>query len=525
MRVVFRADVSVTIGTGHVMRCLTLADALRARGAECRFVTRALPGHLGAVIEDRGFDVALLPAPDGPAPTGPPDHAGWAGVSWEQDLAETRNAMAAADWLIVDHYAFDARWQRGLADRAARIMVIDDLADRPHAASVLLDQNLGRAATDYDRLVPEACRRLIGPEHALLRPEFAALRATALARRKGAGLAHLMISMGGMDVADATSTVLRALAGADLPPDLRISVVMGSHAPALAHVRDLATRIPWPTEVLVDVKDMASLMADADLAIGAGGGTTWERCCLGLPGIIVETAANQAGGVAAMEKAGAALGTGPLSDPAFGNRLVAALGQAQRTRDDLSSRAAGICDGQGASRVAEVLATTRLSVRLARPDDAENIWRWRNDGAASAFYLNPNPTPLADHLVWFENALNSPERDMLVIELFGTPVAHVRLDQIEGSPDKANVSIYLNPDFRGRNLASQVLGAAVSSTFAQSVGCFRAQVHVDNIPSLRAFQRAGFCLTEQHGNYASFEYIMKSENARGNSMANEGRSL
>jgi UDP-2,4-diacetamido-2,4,6-trideoxy-beta-L-altropyranose hydrolase len=359
MRVVFRTDASVTIGTGHVMRCLTLADALRARGAECHFVTRALPGHLGALIIERGHGVTLLAAPAGNAvmPSGPPAHAAWAGVPWEQDLAETRAACGPADWLIIDHYAFDARWQRGLADRAERIMVIDDLADRPHVATLLLDQNLGREAADYDRLVPDACRRLIGPRFALLRPEFSAKRGASLQRRAGAELLHLLISMGGTDVVDATSTVLRALANATLPKNLRLSVVMGSRAPALGRVRELAAQMPWPTEVLVDVIDMARLMADADLAIGAGGSTTWERCCLGLPSIIVETAANQAGAVAAMQQVGAAIGTGPLSDPAFGERLVAAMEQllepaicARLTQVSLE-----LCPGDGTERVAHLL--------------------------------------------------------------------------------------------------------------------------------------------------------------------------
>lgn len=216
-RVLFRTDASVTMGIGHVMRCLTLADALRASGAECRFVTRDLPGHLAAVIAQRGFAVSLLPAPSGPVPVDPPAHAAWAGVSWQQDLADTLSVLPQADWLVVDHYALDARWQQGLRDRVGRIMVIDDLADRPHAAALLLDQNLGREAADYDGLLPETCHRLTGPRFALLRPEFAALREAVLARRQTPRLAHLLITMGGMDAIDATSNVLRALKLADLP--------------------------------------------------------------------------------------------------------------------------------------------------------------------------------------------------------------------------------------------------------------------------------------------------------------------
>lgn len=358
MRVVFRADASVTIGTGHVMRCLTLADTLRARGTDCQFVTRDLPGHLAALIADRGFAVSLLDAPSGPAPSGPPDHAAWAGVTWQQDLAETRAAINRADWLIVDHYAFDARWQTGLADRIGRIMVIDDLADRPHAAALLLDQNLGRAAQDYDGLVPDDCHILTGPRFALLRPEFAAARAAALAHPPRQ--AHLMITMGGMDAIDATSAVLMTLKAADLPRDLRISVVLGSRSPALERVGELVAQLSQPSEVLVDVRDMAGLMAEADLAISAGGSTIWELCCLGLPSIVVETAANQQGISKALEKAGAALGVGQLSDPAFGERLDAAISALlmPETNLCLSDAASKLCNGNGAAYVAQCLIQT-----------------------------------------------------------------------------------------------------------------------------------------------------------------------
>lgn len=357
MRVAFRADASVTIGTGHVMRCLTLADTLQVLGADCRFITRDLPGHLGALIADRGFATSLLDAPTGLAPSGPLEHKAWAGVTWEHDLVNTRAAIDRADWLVVDHYAFDARWQRELRSQVGRIMVIDDLADRSHAADLLLDQNLGRVTQDYDGLVPSDCQILTGPRFALLRPEFAAHREASLARRAIARLSHLMISMGGTDIVDATSAVLRALAQADLPDDLLISVVMGSHAPALGRVRALAATMPWSTRLLVDVGDMAALMTDADLAIGAGGSTTWERCCLGLPSIIIETAANQADAVAAMEDAGAALGTGPLAHPAFGERLVMAVEGLRDTesRALLGQISSGMCAGDGAARVAKIM--------------------------------------------------------------------------------------------------------------------------------------------------------------------------
>jgi len=524
MRVTFRTDASVAIGTGHVMRCLTLANALRARGGECHFVTRALPGHLGQLIVDQGFDLSLLAAPSSKEKvSGPPVHAPWACVPWEQDLAETRAVVSKVDWLVIDHYAFDARWQSGLADRADRTLVIDDLADRPHAATLLLDQNLGREAHDYDGLVPEDCRRLIGPRFAMLRPEFSALRTKSLARRGQTKLSHLMISMGGTDVVDATSTVLRALTGADLPPDLRLTVVMGSRAPALDSVRELSAQMPWPTNVLVDVKDMASLMADADLAIGAGGSTTWERCCLGLPTVVVETAANQACAVARIQNIGAALGTGPLLATEFRERLLAGVERACTMRDELSARAAQICDGDGASRVADRLLAKPITVRKAQFADAENVWRWRNDGAALVFYRNPNPTPLTEHLAWFDAELSSAKRDLLIVEVGGAAAAHVRLDKALENTNKAEVSIYLNPSFRGKGLAADLLSAALNSQYAEELTHCYAQVHVENTRSSKVFVRAGFGCVSRSGDFLKLGHIKPS--ADGNETLTKGRGF
>ncbi len=355
MIVAFRADASIEIGTGHVMRCLTLAHALRSGGANCRFIMRDLPGHLAKQVSDAGFDVSLLPAPDGPVPAGPPAHAGWAGVVWEKDSAETRALLDSdpPDWLIVDHYAFDARWQKAARPSKTKCMVIDDLADRPHDCDILLDQNFGHQKSLYDGLVPASCQCLMGPQYALLRPEFAALRAQSLARRKDGVLQRLLITMGGVDAADATSAVLKAMRGASLPQDLQVVVIMGAKAPALAQVRALANAMPWPCDVLVDVPDMAHHMAMADLAISAGGGTTWERCCLGLPSIIVETAENQAGVAKAMAKAGAALDPGPLRSPGFVEGCYKGLRDAADPAHlgAMSKRAAAICDGNGVRRV------------------------------------------------------------------------------------------------------------------------------------------------------------------------------
>lgn len=233
-------------------------------------------------------------------------------------------------------------------------MVIDDLADRAHQCDMLLDQNLGRQATDYVGLVPNECTVLAGPQYALLRPEFAALREYSLERRKQPKLQNLLITMGGVDQPNATGKVLEALKQSALPDDIRIDVVMGAKAPWLAAVKGIARDMPWPTDVLVNVADMAQRMADCDLAIGAAGGTSWERCCLGVPTIMVVLADNQWSGAQALQNAQAACLLGNI--PAI-SRLPAALVQLeQRTElERMSLMSTRITDGLGATRVTDSL--------------------------------------------------------------------------------------------------------------------------------------------------------------------------
>lgn len=356
--VIFRADASLTMGAGHVMRCLTLADGLKARGPECVFICREHPGNLLDMIRARGFAAHALPmGGEGDSVEGSPAHAAWLGATREADAEQCLALLdgRAIDWLVVDHYALDARWERRLRPACRKLMVIDDLADRPHDCDLLLDQNLGRRPEDYADRVPGHCRILAGPVYALLRPEFAALREYSLARRAAPRLERLLISLGGVDKDNVTGRVLEALKDCVLTDGLRITVVMGARAPWIEEVRSLARGMPWATEVRVDVNDMAGLMADSDLAIGAAGGTAWERACLGLPCLLLVLADNQRPGAEALGVAGGVI---PLDGgPALAGELRLAL---ERFLDPARLRDMGIAisrvaDGLGVGRVVRAM--------------------------------------------------------------------------------------------------------------------------------------------------------------------------
>lgn len=352
--VAFRVDASLEIGTGHVMRCLTLADALRTKGFLCHFITRKVEGHQFELIARRGHFV--IPLDDhskvSDHPSAASDQA-WLGVDLNTEIAQSRRALGQSvfDWLVVDHYALDRRWECALRPACKKIFVIDDLANRPHECDLLLDQNLGRTALDYDTLIDKCTPTLIGPKYALLRPEFAALREKSLERRsKESQLRQILITLGGIDQGNCTERVLEELAKGSFAASVKIKVVMGTQAPWLQRVRIAADRMPFPTEILVGVDNMALLMTESDLAIGAAGSTSWERCCLGLPTIQMVLAPNQIEAASALSNAGAAI---TISDVSTISEQIQKLTQMKLS--SLSTKSANICNGEGAQLVRDAL--------------------------------------------------------------------------------------------------------------------------------------------------------------------------
>ena len=357
MKVVFRADASVQIGTGHIMRCLTLADELTRQGHECRFICREHEGHLGELVSRKGYELTRLHAGGSTkldsSGNGNTAYADWLGASWQQDAEQTIEALAPfeADWLVVDHYVLGARWEQQVSKAVGQIMVIDDLADRNHKCALLLDQNLGRSPSDYDGLVPQDCLRLIGPEYALLRPEFSELRERSLKRRAQPELKRILISLGGVDRTNVTGQVLEALAATELPKDTHVDIVMGAAAPYLEEISQQAARLPFKATVNVNVSDMAERMCLADLSIGAVGSTSWERCCLGLPAVLVVLADNQKSAAKALRDSGAAIIADNKKSVTDELMRIVSLEDKTRVLGRMTQLGVGFVDGLGCVRV------------------------------------------------------------------------------------------------------------------------------------------------------------------------------
>lgn len=299
MNVVFRVDASARMGIGHLMRCLTLAESLRERGVQLRFICREHTGNLIAHLRQKAMPVTVLPAPAINHTASGEDYAVWLGVTPAEDAEQTIEALNGEkpDWLVVDHYGLDAGWEQRLRPHVGKLMVIDDLASRHHDCDVLLDQNYSvEGERRYAGLVPDACKLLVGPRYALLRPEYAAYRRT-LRTREGQ-VTRALVFFGGSDPQNMTGVTLEALSHTELR-HLDVDVVIGANNPHREALEKQSMARPQ-TAIYGLRPHLADLMMQADLAIGAGGTTTWERLCLGLPSLVVSIAENQVPSCAAL---------------------------------------------------------------------------------------------------------------------------------------------------------------------------------------------------------------------------------
>ena len=294
MQIIFRVDSSSIIGSGHLMRCLTLAQQYRKEGYSVTFVCRELEGNLAGLVKEQGFQLYMLPvAKKDETLTG---YGKWLTVTQEQDAAETVSILQKfgnVDRVVVDSYAIDETWEKIVRPNTKEIFVIDDLANRKHDCDILLDQNYYlNKAERYIGLVPEHCKMLLGPRYTLLRDEF--YEAKEKMKPRDGQLHNILVFYGGVDATDETSKAIKALrrlnANGELP-DVEITVVVGGSNARKDDIAIFCQKAGF--QYLCQVNNMAELMAEADLMLGAGGTTTWERCFLTLPSIVTAVAENQ----------------------------------------------------------------------------------------------------------------------------------------------------------------------------------------------------------------------------------------
>lgn len=506
--VLFRVDAGLAIGSGHVMRSLALAEALRRQGARVVWIMRPQPSDLRQLIKSKAFEVRPLPsaAPADSAEADRGEYERWLGAPWEVDALQTLQALSLSDTrpdlLIVDHYGIDARWERSVRPHVERLVVIDDLVNRSHDCDILVAPTAGLSPSLYRRLVPRHCRIFAGVSYALIASEFAERRSESITRRQARRgvVRRILVCFGGVDRTDLTSACIRALRQSRF--DGRLDVVLGAEAPHKETVAGLLNAYFPSCRLHIAPASMASLMVEADLSIGAAGVMAWERCAMGLPAIVMCAAANQEEVASALAGHGAAVVVEPSGEleESLAERIHELLRDPVRV-DQMGKRAAGVCDGLGAARTALVLSPEQardgkaVTLRLARASDRQRLFKWQTHPSTRQYARKPGPPQYAEHCRWVRERIQDPRCLFHIIEYDMRPAGVVRLDALDQSR-MFEISIYIDPEMKQRGIARAALrGIRRLLPWAE----LHAWVMPGNVASQRLFEGAGY--TYHDGRY------------------------
>ncbi len=492
MNVAFRVDASEQIGTGHFMRCLTLADQLKKQAAHISFFSRNLPAHLSDMLIKREINLIELPPSSIDCSVEDLPHSSWLGCSQSQDAQATVKALSNKDWhwLIVDHYGLDKRWEKKVSQCVKKIMVIDDIADRQHACDVLLDQNYYvDMQTRYKGKVPLHSQLLLGPRYTILRDEFRASREKVKVRI--GEIKKILVFFGGVDFDNYTLKTMEALS--ELNRGLHVDVVIGASHPFKDQIEKFCTKYNFSLHVQISY--IAKLMAEADLSIGAGGTAIWERCCLGLPTICICTAENQRKQIADAAELGL------LYAPMLGEDLkesiqihVQALLSNNQLTNFISKEGMKLVDGKGILIVASLIECELIEMKKATHHDSKNIFEWRNNKQIRDVSGNSELISWAEHQYWFDKVLNDTNRHLLIGEIEKKQIGVVRFDI---DKDVAEVSIYLIPKKNYIGKGKSLLSASerwlkINHPELKSIN---ARVFYSNLASKELFFGSGYRIT------------------------------
>lgn len=492
-RLLIRADANPEMGTGHVMRCLALAQAWQDTGGEASFVVAYEMPKIEPRLIAEGFSVHHISAAPGS----------------EEDAVQT-DALAVsmkACFVVVDGYHFGSQYQRLIKGSGNRLLFIDDYGHAgSYCSDLVLNQNLYATEDLYKKREPFT-QLLLGPSFVLLRREFNSWH--GLSKKTPHAASKVLVTLGGSDPDNVTLKVIESLQSLAIGGIEVTAVVGGSNAHA-NRLEAAAKDSRIPLRLVRSATNMQELMAWADMAISSGGTTSWEMAFMGLPALIVVLAENQAAVAEKLEHAGAALNLG-WHDELTCQKIRSAVENLMidsEKRESISRRGQQLVDGFGANRVVDAIWEKIIHFRYAAEDDCELIYKWANDAEARAASFHPGIITLEEHRSWFHKKLMNPDCIFLIsLDDAGTPIGEVRFD-LEG--DEAIMSINIGREFRGNGLASPIIHGSVNELFRRSSASrVNAFIKVQNLRSAKAFERAGFSRIEQKsmGENDAYHYL------------------
>jgi UDP-2,4-diacetamido-2,4,6-trideoxy-beta-L-altropyranose hydrolase len=498
MQVVIRVDSSLLIGSGHLMRSLTLAEELRRNGLEVTFISRAHDGNMNFMISKKGFKVLELPKPKLKQPVRSSkigdNYSQWLGVSQKQDAKESIHIFGSIyfDWLIVDHYGLDEVWEKRLKPYVRNMMVIDDIANRVHHCDLLLDQNwFKNKEKRYNGLVPETCTKLLGPQYVLLRREF--FKVDIKSKIKRGKINRIFIFFGGSDPNNLTGMALEALLKKDLL-DIDVDVVIGESNLSVKELKKLVEKRP-NTILHVQINNIAEIISKADLAIGSGGGNIWERIYLQVPSITISFAENQDIILRDLAINGILENLGNYSNINKNILAKKIMEKVNKPSDLLGQikKMKKLIIRDGSPRITDWLIgdlkTKEWEVKSVTKSDSELLWIWANDSQIRENSLKKNKIAKKDHEKWFKNKLNDKKCTLYIVFIENQPVGQVRFD-VERK--FAYIDFSIAKHFRSRKLGRKLLYLSIEKFRQHSVLSLLGEVIPGNITSEQIFESLDF---------------------------------
>lgn len=478
-----RTDASTQMGTGHLMRCLALAQAWKDSGGKVAFITACESAGLLQRLSDEDFQIVTVEGSY-------PDPADWKATS--QVLAAHPNA-----WVVLDGYHFDPVYQIRIKEAGHPLLVIDDMAHLEHYyADIVLNQNLHAEQLNYP--CEFYTQLLLGTQYVLLRREF--LQWQDWKREIPEVARKVLVTLGGSDPDNVTLKVIRVINKLKLR-DLEAKVVIGPSNPHMTSLTEAVHHSPFTIHLLPSVEDMPELMTWADVAISGGGSTCWEMAFLGLPNVVLELAENQRGIAEGLDSRGVALNVGwyaEISKLDLAQTLKTLMFNPAR-RKTMSEEGQKLVHGTGTDKIVSVmhkatqsaLLSDHLQVRPARLEDVELLWRWTNDQVVRANSFHPDSIPYDKHIEWYQEKLQSPNTCIWMLGLDREPAGQVRYDRVD--TDEAVISFSIAADYRGKGISTKAL-VLTSGMACRELGVKRLKgvVFLSNEASRHAFAKAGF---------------------------------
>jgi UDP-2,4-diacetamido-2,4,6-trideoxy-beta-L-altropyranose hydrolase len=494
MKLLIRADVTIQMGTGHVMRCLALAQAVHRRGGIVQFAMAACPVPLQKRLIQEGFRIHCILRNDLGSLLDAQDT-----VKLAQDLQ--------IDWLCVDGYQFGTDYQYYLKKMGCRSLFLDDYGHAsPYCAEWILNQNSSAHDRDYQTRSSQT-NLLLGERYTLLRQEFWNWRGWQRKIREIPS--HLLITLGGSDPDNLTSWVLTALQQFT-HLKFEITVIVGGTNPHLKSLTEIASHSIHSVEVLNNVTDMPSHMVQADLAISAGGSTTWELALLGLPSLLIVAAENQAPIAQMLHESGIAISLGPSStlDPDRFFKLLQQLCESTEQRKAMSQKGQTLIDGEGCDRVIMAMQGDRIRLRPAKWSDCEQIWQWTNDPTTRQASFQSDLILWEPHCQWFQQQLDDADSLFwIALDRHDRPVGQVRFQG--SSTTMPVISMSVDPAYRQQGFGTEILTMAIDKLLREtSVLGISAWIKAENLSSIRSFEKVQFVKirTEYKNDQLAFHY-------------------